>query len=261
MLTAIDAGAEDIVDDGDTWQRHPAHRVAPCARPLEGEGIGVESSDLTMVPQTCIARHRRWCQEVLRLIDALDEHDDVQAVPPTSTSRTPFSRPWSAAVSDTVAVGGPAPNSPCRAPTAPPTGTATAPCRSSRPAGGARLLSRRQHLHPAAHQLRPTSTSSGRSTPRCWPSALSRWRATTVSAPTRAGSPSRCWRTPARPWARRTASSGRSGSTGGRSSCWMGKARFAASHRAVAGLWFRPTDEVVRPSGAASGLRAERYEL
>ena len=48
--------------------------------PLEGEGIGVESSDLTMVPQTPSARHPDRAKRVLRLIDALDEHDDVQAV-------------------------------------------------------------------------------------------------------------------------------------------------------------------------------------
>jgi transcriptional/translational regulatory protein YebC/TACO1 len=48
---------------------------------LEGAGIGVESSDLTMVPQTTIPLDTAdGAKKVLRLIDALDEHDDVQAV-------------------------------------------------------------------------------------------------------------------------------------------------------------------------------------
>jgi YebC/PmpR family DNA-binding regulatory protein len=82
MLTAIDAGAEDIVDDGDSWRViTPPTELHAVRTALEGEGIGVESSDLTMVPQTTIPFDTAdRAKRVLRLIDALDEHDDVQAV-------------------------------------------------------------------------------------------------------------------------------------------------------------------------------------
>jgi YebC/PmpR family DNA-binding regulatory protein len=82
MLTAIDAGAEDIVDDGDSWRViTPPTELHAVRTALEGEGIGVESSDLTMVPQTTIPLDTAdRAKRVLRLIDALDEHDDVQAV-------------------------------------------------------------------------------------------------------------------------------------------------------------------------------------
>jgi YebC/PmpR family DNA-binding regulatory protein len=82
MLTALDAGAEDIVDDGDSWRvTTPPTELHAVRTALEDEGIGVESSDLTMVPQTTIPLDTAdAAKKVLRLIDALDEHDDGQAV-------------------------------------------------------------------------------------------------------------------------------------------------------------------------------------
>ena len=82
MLAALDGGAEDIVDDGDSWRvTTPPTELHAVRTALEGAGIGVESSDLTMVPQTTIPLDTaEGAKRVLRLIDALDEHDDVQAV-------------------------------------------------------------------------------------------------------------------------------------------------------------------------------------
>ncbi|MGQ0804070.1 MAG: YebC/PmpR family DNA-binding transcriptional regulator [Actinomycetota bacterium] len=82
MAAALDAGAEDIVDQGDTWQitSGPAdlHAVRTA---LEGAGIPISSADLTMLPsQTVELRDEAAVRPVLRLIDALEEHDDVQAV-------------------------------------------------------------------------------------------------------------------------------------------------------------------------------------
>jgi YebC/PmpR family DNA-binding regulatory protein len=82
MLTALDAGAEDIVDDGDSWRvTTPPTELHAVRTALEAGGIGVESSDLTMVPQATVPLDTAdAAKRVLRLIDALDEHDDVQAV-------------------------------------------------------------------------------------------------------------------------------------------------------------------------------------
>jgi YebC/PmpR family DNA-binding regulatory protein len=82
MLTALDAGADDIVDDGDSWRvTTPPTELHAVRTALEGAGIGIESSDLAMVPQTTVALDTAdGAKKVLRLIDALDEHDDVQAV-------------------------------------------------------------------------------------------------------------------------------------------------------------------------------------
>jgi YebC/PmpR family DNA-binding regulatory protein len=82
MLTALDAGADDIVDDGDSWRvTTPPTELHAVRTALEEAGIGIESSDLTMVPQTAIPLDTaEGAKKVLHLIDALDEHDDVQAV-------------------------------------------------------------------------------------------------------------------------------------------------------------------------------------
>jgi YebC/PmpR family DNA-binding regulatory protein len=82
MLAALDAGAEDIVDDGDSWRvMTPPSDLHAVRTALDGGGITVESADLTMVPQATIALDTaESAKRVLRLIDALDDHDDVQAV-------------------------------------------------------------------------------------------------------------------------------------------------------------------------------------
>jgi YebC/PmpR family DNA-binding regulatory protein len=82
LLVALDAGADDIVDEGDTWRvtspPGDLHRVQSA---LEGAAIPVESTDLTMVPTSTIAlEDAESAKKVLRVVDALDEHDDVQNV-------------------------------------------------------------------------------------------------------------------------------------------------------------------------------------
>jgi YebC/PmpR family DNA-binding regulatory protein len=82
MLVALDAGAEDIADDGELWRvtclPTDLHRVRTA---IEAAGMTVDSADLAMVPQTTIALEDvDVAKRVLRLIDALDEHDDVQSV-------------------------------------------------------------------------------------------------------------------------------------------------------------------------------------
>ncbi len=82
MLTALDAGADDIADDGDTWRvTTPPSDLHAVQTALEGAGITVDSADVTMVPSTQVALDTaEAAKQVLRLIDALDDHDDVQEV-------------------------------------------------------------------------------------------------------------------------------------------------------------------------------------
>jgi YebC/PmpR family DNA-binding regulatory protein len=82
MLAALDAGAEDLADDGELWRVTCAptdlHKVRTA---IEEAGFTVDSSDLTMVPQALVALDdAETAKKVLRLIDALDDHDDVQNV-------------------------------------------------------------------------------------------------------------------------------------------------------------------------------------
>jgi YebC/PmpR family DNA-binding regulatory protein len=82
MLAALDAGAEDIEDQGDTWQITTAPSDLHAVRTaLDAAGIAVTSADLTMLPSSTIALDEATsAKSVLRVIDALEEHDDVQNV-------------------------------------------------------------------------------------------------------------------------------------------------------------------------------------
>ena len=82
MLLALDAGAEDIADDGDAWRiTTPPTDLHTVRSALEDGGVAVESSELTMVPSATIPlAEADVAKRVLQLIDALDENDDVQDV-------------------------------------------------------------------------------------------------------------------------------------------------------------------------------------
>ncbi|HEY3669825.1 MAG TPA: YebC/PmpR family DNA-binding transcriptional regulator, partial [Acidimicrobiia bacterium] len=82
MLAALEAGAEDISDGGDTWQVTTAPTDVHTVRTaLEDGGMAVTSIDLTMLPTTTVELDEpSKAKSVLRVIDALEEHDDVQNV-------------------------------------------------------------------------------------------------------------------------------------------------------------------------------------
>ncbi|MET1001891.1 MAG: YebC/PmpR family DNA-binding transcriptional regulator [Acidimicrobiia bacterium] len=82
MLAAVDAGAEDIEDLGETWQvTTPPTDLHAVRTAIEQAGFVVKSSDLTMIPTTSIALDEEApAKQVLRLMDALEDHDDVEAV-------------------------------------------------------------------------------------------------------------------------------------------------------------------------------------
>ena len=82
MLAALDAGAEDIADDGEVWRITTGPTDVHSVRTaLEEAGIEVSSSELTMVPTSTVAVDtEEAARKVLKLVDALDDNDDVQDV-------------------------------------------------------------------------------------------------------------------------------------------------------------------------------------
>jgi transcriptional/translational regulatory protein YebC/TACO1 len=82
MLAALDAGAEDIVDEGDTWRVTTAPTDLHAVRSaVEAASIVITSADLTMLPtQTVPLTDEATARGVVRLVDALEDNDDVQAV-------------------------------------------------------------------------------------------------------------------------------------------------------------------------------------
>jgi transcriptional/translational regulatory protein YebC/TACO1 len=82
MLLALDAGAEDIADDGEAWRiTTPPTDLHAVRAAIEEAGIAVSSSELTMLPTATVAvEESDVAKRVLRLMDALDDNDDVQDV-------------------------------------------------------------------------------------------------------------------------------------------------------------------------------------
>jgi YebC/PmpR family DNA-binding regulatory protein len=82
MLVALDAGAEDLVDLDSQWQIvTPAGELHNVRTALEAAGLEVGDADLTMLPSTLVPLDNEGdARKVLRLVDALEEHDDVQNV-------------------------------------------------------------------------------------------------------------------------------------------------------------------------------------
>ncbi|OWY62447.1 YebC/PmpR family DNA-binding transcriptional regulator [cyanobacterium TDX16] len=82
MEVALDAGAEDLVDEGDTWRvTCPPSELTTVRDALEEHGIPFDSADVTMLPTSTVELGTAdEAKAVLRLIDLLDDHDDVQDV-------------------------------------------------------------------------------------------------------------------------------------------------------------------------------------
>lgn len=81
FLVAADAGAEDIRASEESIEVITPTDVMKAVRDaLEGAGMTIESSDLTMIPKTTVAVEGSDAKKVLNLIDELDELDDVQDV-------------------------------------------------------------------------------------------------------------------------------------------------------------------------------------
>src|SRR5437764_1344457 len=81
-LAAAEGGAEDVTLDGDTYQVVAAPEDLTAVREaVEAAGFSTESSELTMIPKNTVAvEDESTAKKILRLMDALEENDDVQEV-------------------------------------------------------------------------------------------------------------------------------------------------------------------------------------
>jgi len=82
MAAALEAGADDVIDDGDSWRiTCEPGAVEDVRAALEAASIAVQSADVTMVSSTSVPlASAEDARKVLRVMDALEEHDDVQDV-------------------------------------------------------------------------------------------------------------------------------------------------------------------------------------
>jgi len=81
MMAALDAGAEDFSDEGDSWEiATPPSMLGRVIEPLKEAGAAPSSSEVTRVPKSTVSLDRDTAVKVLRLLETLEEHDDVQQV-------------------------------------------------------------------------------------------------------------------------------------------------------------------------------------
>ena len=81
LLAAIEAGAEDIVADDDALEVYTAPSDLSAVRAaIEGAGVEIESAEVIQRPTTRVELDEASATRLFRLIEALDENDDVGAV-------------------------------------------------------------------------------------------------------------------------------------------------------------------------------------
>lgn len=80
-LQAIDAGADDVEVQGDVIEvvTEPAN-LEPVRKALESNGLDIENADFAMVPKTTIELDTKTAHQTLKLIEALEDLEDVQRV-------------------------------------------------------------------------------------------------------------------------------------------------------------------------------------
>jgi YebC/PmpR family DNA-binding regulatory protein len=78
---ALEAGAEDVVDAGGAWEvTCEASDFLQVREAVEAAGIEPDSAEITMIPANTIDCEAAIATRILRLVDTLEEHDDVQKV-------------------------------------------------------------------------------------------------------------------------------------------------------------------------------------
>jgi len=81
MGAALDAGADDMRDDGDSWEILSApDQYQAVLEAVKGLGIEPDAAEIAMLPQNYVKLEGKDAQHMIKLIDALDEHDDVKHV-------------------------------------------------------------------------------------------------------------------------------------------------------------------------------------
>ncbi len=81
LLLAIDAGAEDFRVEDEFYEIYTDFKELDTVRgTLEDQGIHIESAEVTFIPQSTVPLEGKQAEQMLKLMDALEDNDDVQNV-------------------------------------------------------------------------------------------------------------------------------------------------------------------------------------
>jgi YebC/PmpR family DNA-binding regulatory protein len=81
MGVALDAGAEDLKDAGEVFEVYTDPReFEPVVEAIKKGKIEIASSELSMIPLTSVKLEGKQAEQMLRLMEALEDHEDIQKV-------------------------------------------------------------------------------------------------------------------------------------------------------------------------------------
>ena len=80
-MAALEGGADDVTASGDQWEVVSGPAALQAVRQtLENAGVSIDQAEVTQLASTSVRVDATTAPKVLRLVDALEDLDDVQAV-------------------------------------------------------------------------------------------------------------------------------------------------------------------------------------
>jgi YebC/PmpR family DNA-binding regulatory protein len=81
MSAALDAGADDMRDDGDSWEIvSPPDGFQAVLEAVKRLGIEPAAAEIAMLPQNYVKLEGKPAQQMVKLMDAVEDHDDTKKV-------------------------------------------------------------------------------------------------------------------------------------------------------------------------------------
>jgi YebC/PmpR family DNA-binding regulatory protein len=81
LEAGLEAGVDDILDDGDYWEvRTAPEDFMQVKQAFQEAGIEMESAEVAKIPHTYMSLDKETAEKALKLYEQLDDHDDVQKV-------------------------------------------------------------------------------------------------------------------------------------------------------------------------------------
>ena len=81
MSAALDAGADDLRDDGDSWEVvSPPDAFQQVLEAVKALGIEPEAAEIAMLPQNYVKLEGKPAQQMVKLMDVLEDHEDSKKV-------------------------------------------------------------------------------------------------------------------------------------------------------------------------------------
>ena len=81
MTAVLEAGADDLQDEDDNWEVFSApESFSAVQEAVKALGIAPASAKVSLIPQNTVKLEGKAAQSMIKLMEALDDHDDVQNI-------------------------------------------------------------------------------------------------------------------------------------------------------------------------------------